>query len=132
LVFPKGRLESGRTRREIALQEAWEEAGVIGVLREKRIGFYRYEKAGRRFEVVLFLMDVTNVFTDWPESYKRTRNWLALAEAASCVRERGLRKLLRKALAHGLDKPPPGARARTRAGRSADTRNVVARSSRVG
>jgi 8-oxo-dGTP pyrophosphatase MutT (NUDIX family) len=134
LVFPKGRLESGRTIRQIALQEAWEEAGVIGVLREKRLGFYRYQKSGKRFEVAMFLMDVTNVRTDWPESYKRTRYWLALAEAASCVRERGLRKLLRKALANGLDndKLSSGALGRTRAGRAADTRDLVTHSSAVG
>jgi 8-oxo-dGTP pyrophosphatase MutT (NUDIX family) len=125
LVFPKGRLESGRTFRQIALQEAWEEAGLVGVLRAKPLGSYRYQKAGTRFEVVMFLMDVTDVLMDWPESYKRMRYWLALAEAASCVRERGLRKLLRKALSNGLDEPSPGRWGRTRAGRAADTRDLV-------
>jgi 8-oxo-dGTP pyrophosphatase MutT (NUDIX family) len=121
LVFPKGRLESGRTFRQIALQEAWEEAGLVGVLRTKSLGSYRYQKAGTRFEVVMFLMDVTNMFMDWPESYKRTRHWLAPAEAASRVRERGLRKLLRKALTNGLDKPSPGAPGRARAGLERET-----------
>jgi 8-oxo-dGTP pyrophosphatase MutT (NUDIX family) len=123
LVFPKGRLESGRTFRQIALQEAWEEAGLVGVLREKPLGSYRYEKAGTRFEVVMFLMDVTNVHMDWPESYKRMRYWLALAEAVSCVRERGLRRLLRTALTNGFDKPSPDVAGLTRAGRTADTRD---------
>jgi hypothetical protein len=107
------------------LQEAWEEAGLIGVLRAKPLGSYRYQKAETRFEVVIFVMDVTNVLMDWPESYKRTRYWLAPAEAASRVRERGLRKLLRKALSNGIDKPSPGALSWTSDGRAADTREVV-------
>jgi 8-oxo-dGTP pyrophosphatase MutT (NUDIX family) len=99
LVVPKGCLEHGRTAEQIALQEAWEEAGLIGLLHARPIGSYRYEKAGKRFEVVMFLMDVTTVVKEWPESHRRTRHWLRPAEAAARVRERGLRKLIRKALA---------------------------------
>ena len=99
LVVPKGCLEHGRTAEQIALQEAWEEAGLIGLLHSPPIGSYRYEKAGTRFEVMMFLMDVTTVVKDWPESRWRSRHWLRLADAVARVRVRGLRKLIRKALA---------------------------------
>jgi 8-oxo-dGTP pyrophosphatase MutT (NUDIX family) len=99
LVVPKGCLEPGRTAEQIALQEAWEEAGLIGLLHSGPIGSYRYDKAGRRFEVVMFLMDVTTVVKDWPESRWRSRHWLRPADAMARVRVRGLRKLIRKALA---------------------------------
>ena len=99
LVVPKGCLEHGRTAEQIALQEAWEEAGLIGLLHSRPIGSYRYKKAGTRFEVVMFLMDVTTVVKDWPESRRRSRHWLRPADAVARVREHGLRKLIRKALA---------------------------------
>jgi 8-oxo-dGTP pyrophosphatase MutT (NUDIX family) len=99
LVVPKGCLEQGRTAEQIALQEAWEEAGLIGLLRSRPIGSYSYEKAGTRFEVVMFLMDVTTVLREWPESRRRSRHWLRPADAAARVRARGLRTLIRSALA---------------------------------
>jgi 8-oxo-dGTP pyrophosphatase MutT (NUDIX family) len=99
LVVPKGCLEHGRTAEQVALQEAWEEAGLIGLLHSRPIGSYRYEKAGTRFEVVMFLMDVTTVLKDWPESRRRSRHWLRPADAVARIRGRGLRKLIRKALA---------------------------------
>jgi hypothetical protein len=82
----------------MALQEAWEEAGLLGILRPKPIGSYRYEKAGGRFEVVMFLMAVTSVVKNWPERRYRSRYWLLPAEAVTRVRKRGLCQLLRKVL----------------------------------
>ena len=102
LVVPKGCLEHGRTAEQIALQEAWEEAGLIGLLHSGPIGSYSYEKSGTRFEVVMFLMNVTTVVNDWPESHWRSRHWLRPAEAVARIRVRGLRKLIRRALAAEL------------------------------
>jgi 8-oxo-dGTP pyrophosphatase MutT (NUDIX family) len=98
LVVPKGCMKHGRSAEQIALQEAWEEAGLIGLLHSRPIGSYRYEKAGTRFEVVMFLMDVTTVVKNWPESGWRSRHWLRPEDAVARVRVRGLRKLIRRAL----------------------------------
>jgi 8-oxo-dGTP pyrophosphatase MutT (NUDIX family) len=97
-VVPKGRLNHGRTAEQIALQEAWEEAGLIGRLRPQPVGSYRYEKAGRKYSVVTFLMDVTTVVKDWPECEWRSRYWLLPAEAAVGVRKPGLRRLIGRLL----------------------------------
>jgi 8-oxo-dGTP pyrophosphatase MutT (NUDIX family) len=99
LVVPKGCLKPGRTAEQIALQEAWEEAGLIGLLHSGPIGSYGYEKAGTRFEVVMFLMDVITVAKDWPESRRRSRYWLRPWDAVSRIRVRGLREVIRNALA---------------------------------
>jgi 8-oxo-dGTP pyrophosphatase MutT (NUDIX family) len=99
LVVPKGRLERGRTAEQIALREAWEEAGLFGLLHSRPIGSYYYEKAGKRFEVVMFVMDVTTVVKEWPESHWRSRHWLRPADATARIRVRGLRELIHTALA---------------------------------
>jgi hypothetical protein len=104
-------METGRSAEQIALQEAWEEAGLIGFLHSRPIGSYRYEKAGTRFEVVMFLMDVTTVVKNWPESRWRSRHWLRPADAVARVRVPGLRRLIRRALtADGYAAEPSDAR----------------------
>ena len=99
LVVPKGCMKHGRSAEQIALQEAWEEAGLIGLLHSPPIGSYRYEKAGMKFEVALFLMDVTTVAKNWPEARWRSRHWLRPSDAVARIRVRGLRRLIRQALA---------------------------------
>jgi hypothetical protein len=92
------------TPEQIALQEAWEEAGLVGLLHTQPVGSYRYEKAGMTYEVVMFLMDVTTVVKDWPECRRRSRYWMVPSKAVDRVRERGLRKLLRKVDFTSVDK----------------------------
>src|SRR5215471_9176930 len=66
-VIPKGLIEPGKTAGEIALQEAWEEAGLTGVLLPEPIGSYVYEKFDRPHHVTVFLMRVAEVADEWPE-----------------------------------------------------------------
>src|SRR5262245_14761610 len=66
-VIPKGRMEPGMTSGEVALQEAWEEAGLTGVLHPQPLGTYTYEKSGNRHRVTVFVMEVTHVSNDFPE-----------------------------------------------------------------
>src|SRR6516165_11192252 len=76
-VVPKGCLEPGKTSAEIALQEAWEEGGLVGVLRSEPVGSYFYEKSGNRYHVTVFLMQVTQAADEWPERFMRTRRWVS-------------------------------------------------------
>ena len=94
-VVPKGCLEPGRTAGEIALVEAWEEAGLVGLLRPHPAGSYVYEKAGLTCHVVVFVMRVTEVADDYPEKGQRERVWLPPALAQERVEDVGLRELIR-------------------------------------
>jgi 8-oxo-dGTP pyrophosphatase MutT (NUDIX family) len=97
-VIPKGRLEPGKTHGEIALQEAWEEAGLVGTLRPPPVGSYLYEKCGDTYQVTVFLMEVTVVAKDWPEARLRQRRWLAGVEALTYIEDPGLRTILQSVL----------------------------------
>jgi 8-oxo-dGTP pyrophosphatase MutT (NUDIX family) len=94
-VVPKGCLEPGKTAGEIALQEAWEEAGLTGLLRPEPIGSYVYEKAGLTCHVVVFLMLVSHEAAEYPERWLRERVWVGLPLAPLRVEEPGLRDILR-------------------------------------
>ena len=96
-VVPKGCLEPGKTAAEIALQEAWEEAGLVGVLQPEPVGTYLYEKAGILCHVTVFLMNVTDTAEFWPEHDFRERCWLPVAQALRRLDDAGLRELIREA-----------------------------------
>lgn len=94
-VIPKGCIEPGKTASEIALQEAWEEAGLAGVLQREPAGSYLYEKLGSRYHVTVFLMRVTEVADTWPEMSLRQRDWLSPTEALARLDDPGLQAILR-------------------------------------
>src|SRR3954468_13407728 len=66
-VIPKGVIDPGQTAGETALQESWEEAGLVGVLEREPVGSYVYEKWERQCHVVVFVLRVTEVVDNWPE-----------------------------------------------------------------
>jgi 8-oxo-dGTP pyrophosphatase MutT (NUDIX family) len=86
-VVPKGCLEPGKTAGEIALQEAWEEAGLVGLLYPEPVGSYVYEKAGSTCHVTVFRMQVTAAAADWPERGFR-HALLAVVPAGAAARGR--------------------------------------------
>lgn len=108
-VIPKGCLEPGKTSGEIALQEAWEEAGLVGVLQSDPIGTYLYEKDDRNHHVLVYLMNVTQVAEVWPEGNWRVRSWLTFTQALHQIEEFGLREVIRGAVAFkgGMALPQP-------------------------
>src|SRR5579871_2198175 len=71
-IIPKGMMEVGKTAAEIALQEAWEEAGLVGVLGSP-VGTYEYEKYGGTCLVTVYLMQVHAAREHWPECGERRR-----------------------------------------------------------
>lgn len=93
-VLPKGLIDTGKTAGEAALQEAWEEAGLVGVLHSEPVGSYVYEKYSRTHHVTMFLLTVTEVCDDWPERRVRRREWLRLEQACTRIEEPGLQEIL--------------------------------------
>ena len=98
-VVPKGHLEPGKTAGEIALQEAWEEAGLVGFLQPEPVGSYLYEKFDRIYHVTVFLLQVTEVADRWPEKGVRKRSWVEPSTAMMFIQEKGLRALIQGATA---------------------------------
>jgi 8-oxo-dGTP pyrophosphatase MutT (NUDIX family) len=98
-VIPKGLIDEGKTAGETALQEAWEEAGLVGLLDGEPVGTYLYAKYGGTCRVTVFLMQVTEVADDWPERSLRERRWVHPAEALRLLDDEGLRLVIRGALA---------------------------------
>ena len=94
-VIPKGCIEPGKTAGEIALQEAWEEAGLTGVLQTDPVGSYLYEKLGTVHHVIVFVMRVTDVAQAWPEDAFRERSWMRFDDAMDSIEDSGLREILR-------------------------------------
>jgi len=98
-VIPKGCQETGHTKEDTAHQETWEEAGLRGSLSPEPVGSYRYEKWGKTCEVLVYLMQVTEVADDWPERSQRERRWLTPADALSLIVEPRLQEVIRRAFA---------------------------------
>lgn len=93
-VIPKGRIERNHTPAEAALAEAWEEAGLVGVLMGESIGTYEYEKIGLLHRVTVFVLSVSEEHSNWPERRLRTREWVTVSDALGRVTEPGLRELI--------------------------------------
>lgn len=99
-VIPKGWRGKRRRPHAEAAREAFEEAGIVGCIARKPLGSYRYEKrlsdrASALCKVRVYPMRVEQLLADWPERSERRRCWMHPAEAAECVAEAGLKRLLR-------------------------------------
>ena len=89
-VIPKGWPMKGRKPAEAASQEAYEEAGLVGHIVNKRpLGNFHYQKrlAKRAIfcEVRVFLFRVERQLDDWPEKSERETKWFDATEAAALV-----------------------------------------------
>jgi 8-oxo-dGTP pyrophosphatase MutT (NUDIX family) len=97
-TIPKGSVEAEQTLEQTALREAWEEAGILGVLTSGPVGTYAYEKLDRTCLVSVYLMQVTEVADRWPESFRRMRIWVSPSEVLLHVNEPNLRRVLQSVL----------------------------------
>ena len=100
-VIPKGWPMRGRKPREVAAQEAFEEAGLLGTIVSKRpAGRYHYQKQlspnhGILCEVMVYLFRVERQLDDWPEKAQRETRWFEPSEAYELLDEGGLAEILR-------------------------------------
>lgn len=98
-VIPKGWPMKGRKPFEAAAQEAFEEAGVIGVVKSRKTGAYRYEKRLkngklRLVHVNVYPLKVREERDRWPEMAEREKKWVTPTEAAAMVDEPELQSLI--------------------------------------
>lgn len=83
-IVPKGWPVRGQTPAGSALIEAYEEAGVRGVVHPVCLGIFTDSKADPR-TVAIFPVRVKRLLSKYPEMGERKRKWLPLAEAADAV-----------------------------------------------
>jgi 8-oxo-dGTP pyrophosphatase MutT (NUDIX family) len=93
-VVPKGMIDPGHSPGEAALVEAWEEAGLVGILDPEPVGSYLYEKYGRTHHVLVYVLRVTEEAVDWPERDVRKREWCDPADAVERIEEPGLKEII--------------------------------------
>ncbi len=98
-VIPKGWPMKGKSDRQAAALEAYEEAGLDGLVAEKAVGDYPYLKrlksgVGRPVTVDVYPLEVTGEHATWPEKGQRTLQWMSPVEAALAVQEPELRDLI--------------------------------------
>ena len=111
-VVPKGNPMRGLAGHEAAAIEAWEEAGVRGVICPTPLGRYAYLKRrriapARMLDVDLYPLLVTGQAADWPERHQRVTQWFDLERAGAAVAEPQL-----KILIAGFREPAPTTLAR--------------------
>jgi 8-oxo-dGTP pyrophosphatase MutT (NUDIX family) len=98
-VIPKGWPMKKRKPAEVASQEAYEEAGLIGQIVDKRpLGTFAYEKRLAKGAVLcqvrVFSFRVERQLDDWPEKNERETKWFDADEAATLVEEGGLADII--------------------------------------
>ncbi len=98
-VLPKGWPVEGRDGPGSATQEAWEEAGVTGVVNPAVIGLFGYDKvmaaqAALPCMVSVFALRVAGLARRFPERKERRRKWFTAERAARKVVEPELRNLI--------------------------------------
>ncbi|MFO1203163.1 MAG: NUDIX hydrolase [Tabrizicola sp.] len=91
-VIPKGWPMPGLSPEAAAAQEAWEEAGVAGMMNPLCIGRYGYQKclsvtSSVPCAVAVYGMRVDKLAKTFPEMKERRRKWFPLDEAATLVAE---------------------------------------------
>jgi 8-oxo-dGTP pyrophosphatase MutT (NUDIX family) len=100
-VIPKGNIDKGFSPAEAAAQEAFEEAGLCGIVGARPIGTYQYAKrlrGGRTQAAIVdvFTLDVVKQVKKWPEQGERSFEWMDPLAAAQAVQEPGLAEILRR------------------------------------
>lgn len=98
-VIPKGWPMKRVKSPDCASREAFEEAGVEGDIRRKKVGVFHYEKrlaSGRvqPVRVSVFSMLVRRECEDYPEKGQRDRLWTTQLEASLLVDEPELKLLI--------------------------------------
>lgn len=98
-VIPKGWPIKTLRPGPSAAREAFEEAGILGTVRNRALGRYHYDKrlrSGRlqHVRVQVFPLEVRQEAEDWPEKGQRDHLWVPPSDAAQMVDEPGLKALL--------------------------------------
>jgi 8-oxo-dGTP pyrophosphatase MutT (NUDIX family) len=100
-IIPKGWPIPGLSPQQTAAREAFEEAGVGGMISPKPIGEFEYNKRledgkVQRCEVSVYGLEQMIQHPSWPEKGQRKLQWFAVPDAATAVQEPDLAKIIRR------------------------------------
>jgi 8-oxo-dGTP pyrophosphatase MutT (NUDIX family) len=98
-VLPKGNIKQGMLPHTSAAREAFEEAGVVGLIERLPLGSYSQRKvaangAATDVRVCAYAMLVNQELRNWPERAVRRRKWMRVRDAVEQVRDTALRSIL--------------------------------------
>ena len=98
-IIPKGWPIDGKTPAETAMQEAWEEAGVVGNYDDVCLGLFSYRKYFEEADdlpcvAMVFPVKVKHLEDKYPEAGQRKRKWVSRNRAAKMVSEPELARIL--------------------------------------
>jgi 8-oxo-dGTP pyrophosphatase MutT (NUDIX family) len=99
-IVPTGKYESDHSNKQVAMLEAFEEAGLIGRLDKKFCETFTYKKSGsgQKRKIKLYRMKVTKMHSNWPEKKQRKRELIPAKLLKSQVSDKQLAKKLNKVL----------------------------------
>lgn len=108
-VIPKGWPMPGKLSHEVAAREAYEEAGVRGVVEAEPLGSFGYDKMLKDgiqvpCRVQVYALEVSELAKNFKEKGERSLVWVSCEEAAERVREPELSDIIR-AFAERMAKP---------------------------
>src|SRR3954469_6189247 len=98
-IIPKGWPHSGRAPCDSAAREAFEEAGVLGLVGRRSLGSFRYKKRLKKGRVTVcdvhvFPLNVVRQRPQWPEKNQREIKWVSVKEAAEAVQNARLSNII--------------------------------------
>ena len=95
-IIPKGEVEPNLTAWDSAAKEAWEEAGIEGVIATKPLGTYQHQKGDSMTTctVQVFPLVVTKLHQQWLENQERQRQIVSVAKAHQLIEMKALRDIM--------------------------------------
>lgn len=98
-IIPKGWPMADQTPGSAAATEAEQEAGAIGKVSDRVLGFYSYSKTHEGDNlpcvVAVFPLKVKKLLKSYPEDKQRNRIWVSQKKAISMVKEPELRRIIK-------------------------------------
>lgn len=95
-IIPKGVIEPDLTAWDSAAKEAWEEAGIEGMIATEPLGAYQHQKWEGTCTVQVFPLAVTQLHQQWLEDQERQRRVVSVTKALKLIEMKALRQMLGK------------------------------------
>ena len=93
-IIPKGYIEKGLSPADSAAKEAYEEAGLIGVVHHQAAGNYQYRKFGKLYSVQVYPLFIETMLDEWEEMHVRSRRLVTPAQALEMIAHGELRQII--------------------------------------